>query len=361
MVSADPARGTVIVSGQQPVVGLLADGTPYHAPIGLVVADESRVICHLCGRAYRSVAAHLPSHGWTKAAYCEAFGLERKQSLEGAETHKLRAAAFSARLVFEPAVREGSARGRDRARRGELTWDAARAARGRPFPEQRRQRSRASLPAAARAQLGLASRQRADRLLAVTAAGAARRAGYGGIGELVLDRLAAGQSLASISRECGLGKDWLSRHLARLDPAVSAAARHSGAQRADARWAAVIGRLGFADVGSYLTQRHVIEHLSINAIAAEAGQSFPTVKAALQRHGVDVRPHAAKRYAAERRRLQVAARLGVESIADFIGQCRARGLTWREMAAECGEPEAWLRRQAASARSDADRVPAARA
>jgi hypothetical protein len=359
-VLADPGGGTVAVSGQRPAVGVLADGTAHYAPIGQVLADESRVICHLCGCAFRSVAAHLPSHGWTKSQYCDAFGLERQQSLEGSATRKLRAAAFSARLVFEPAVREGSARGRDRARRGELTRDAANAARGRPFPEQRRQKSRDSLPAAARVQLGLASRQRADRQLAIAAEDAARRAGYDAIGELVLDRLGAGQSLASISLECGLGKDWLSRHLPRLDPAVSAAAGQCSAQRADARWADIVARVGFADVGSYLRQRHLVEHLSINAIASEAGVSFPTVKSALQRHGVDVWPHAAKRHAAERRRLQVAARLGVESIADFIDRCRARGLTWREMAAECGEPEAWLRRQAASASSAADCVPAAR-
>ena len=360
-MSADPGGGTMAVNGHLPVVGVLADGTAHYAPVGQVVADESRVICHLCGRAFRSVAAHLPSHGWTKSQYCDAFGLERQQSLEGAETRKLRAAAFSARLVFEPAVREGSARGHDRARRGELTRDAANAARGRSFPEQRRQKSRASPPAAARMQFGLASRQRADRLVTVAAENAARRAGYEAIGELVLDRLAGGQSLASISRECGFGKDWLSRHLRRLDPAVIAAAEVSPAQRADARWAGVIGRLGFADVGSYLRQRHLVDHLTINAIAGEAGLSFPTVKAALQRHEVDVRPHAAKRHAAERRRRQVAARLGVESIADFIDRCRARGLTWREMAAECGEPEAWLRRQAASASREADCMPAARA
>jgi hypothetical protein len=64
-------------------VGVLDDGTPYFAPLGEIVVDGSRVICHLCGRALRSVVAHLPSHGWTKDQYCEAFGLERGQPLEG--------------------------------------------------------------------------------------------------------------------------------------------------------------------------------------------------------------------------------------------------------------------------------------
>jgi ribosome-binding protein aMBF1 (putative translation factor) len=88
---ANPARRP-----GKPVVGVLRDGPPFFAPIGQVVADGAFVTCHLCGRAFRSVAVHLTSHGWTKAQYCEAFGLERRQSLEGADTRKLRAAAFSA-------------------------------------------------------------------------------------------------------------------------------------------------------------------------------------------------------------------------------------------------------------------------
>jgi ROS/MUCR transcriptional regulator protein len=98
--------------------GVLPDGTAFYAPIGEVLADGSRVVCHLCGRSLRSVAAHLPAHGWTKQEYCAAFGLERRQSLEGPETRKLRAAALASRLIFDPAIREGSAAGRGRALRG---------------------------------------------------------------------------------------------------------------------------------------------------------------------------------------------------------------------------------------------------
>src|SRR5215469_4963974 len=122
-------------------VGVLTDGTPFYAPVGEVIVDGSLVTCHLCGRALRSVTAHLRAHGWTKEAYCEAFGLERGQSLEGPATRKLRAAALAARLVFDPAIREGSAAGRDRARAGHLARDAAAAARGRVLPEQRRRKA----------------------------------------------------------------------------------------------------------------------------------------------------------------------------------------------------------------------------
>lgn len=141
--AAEPRRETARRSGGiRPVAGVLADGTAYCAPIGeVVVVDDTLVTCHLCGRSLRSVTAHIKVHGWTKEAYCEAFGLERGQSLESPQTRKLRAAAFAARLVFDPSIREGSAAGRQRARSGALTRDAAAAARGRPIPEQRWRKS----------------------------------------------------------------------------------------------------------------------------------------------------------------------------------------------------------------------------
>ena len=326
--------------------GHLDDGTPYFCPIGHVVADDSRVICHLCGGAYRSVTAHLTAHGWTKAQYCQAFGLERSQSLEGAETRKLRAAAFAARLVFEPAVREGSALGHQRARTGELTRDAARAARGRPFPEQRRLRSRRPMTAAALSHVARANRDRADNHRAALANEIAREHGYSSVARLVEEKLAAGETMAAISRECGLNKDWMSRHLGRLDPTAAELARASRPQLLDARWLPAVQRLGFRDVASYLRQRHLIDRATVNAIATEVGLSFHTVKAALRRHHVIATPHAEKRYEADRREHEVAAALGVPSIRDYVARCRALGWTWGQIAAESGQPETWLRRHA---------------
>ena len=329
------------------MVGVLADGTPFYAPVGEIVVDGSRVTCHLCGRTLRSVAAHLASHGWTKERYCEAFGLERGQSLEGPETRKLRAAALSARLVFDPAIRSGSAAGRERARAGELTRDAARAARGRPFPEQRRRkaaRAFAEAPAAPRA--SRASRKRADQYLAGVAADAARRLGYPDLRALVLARTAAGASLAAISREAGLHKDWLSRYLQRLDPGTAAAVRRDGPGRHDVPWRPALHRLGFPDVASYLHDRHAVRHWSVNAIGAEAGVSYHAVESALRRHGLARVAHAAKRHAAAERAARVAADLGFASMTEYVTQRRAAGWTWAAMAAESGQPPSWLRRHA---------------
>jgi len=327
-------------------VGVLGDGTVCYAPVGEVIVEGALVVCHLCGRSLRSVTAHLRAHGWTKEGYCEAFGLERGQSLEGPETRKLRAAALASRLVFDPAVRQGSAAGRRRARTGELTRDAARAARGRPMPEQRRRKAVAALAAIPRPVVAQANRERAGRHLTRVAAEVARRQGHADLGSFVLARVGEGASLAVISREAGLYKDWLSRHLGCVDPAAAQAARHQRPQRLDVRWQPALARLGFPDVRSYLHERHIVQHWTVNAIAAEAGLTHHAVENALRRHGLARTAHAAKRHAASQRAARVADGLGFGDMAAYVGDRRAAGWTWQAMAGECGQPPSWLRRQA---------------
>ncbi len=344
--------------GLRPVAGVLADGTPFYAPIGEVVIDGALVTCHLCGRSLRSVTSHLRVHGWAAEAYREAFGLERGQSLEGPDTRKRRAAAFASRLVFEPAVREGSAAGRERARTGELAQDAAAAARGRRLPEQRRRKAARALAAISAAAIAQANQDRARRHLARVAGGVAQRYGYPDIGTFVLDRVADGASLAVISRQAGLGKDWLSRHLAGIDPAAAAAVCQRRPGRWDARWLPALHQLGFGDVASYLHQRHIVQHQTPNAIAAEAGLTYHAVESALRRHGLARTVHAAKRHAAQQRAAQVAAGLGVDSIAAYVRDRRAAGWTWRAMSVETGQPQSWLRRhQTDPLRPDSPRSP----
>jgi lambda repressor-like predicted transcriptional regulator len=332
---------------RRPAAGVLGDGTAFYAPIGEVVADGPRVVCHLCGRSLKSVAAHLAAHGWTKQEYCAAFGLERRQSLEGPETRKLRAAALTSRLIFDPAIREGSAAGRRRARSGELARDAAAAARGRPFPRQRQAKAARVLARVPGGVLAQANRERADRHLADVAAQAARRLGYPDLRAFVTGRARAGASLAAMSREAGLDKDWLARHLHRLDPDAAAAVAAARHRRHDAAWQPALDRLGFPDVASYLADRHVAAHWTVNAIAAEAGLSYRAAESALRRHGLARVAHAAQRHAAAQRADSVAAGLGFDTITGYVTARRAAGWTWAAIAAESGQPPTWLRRRAA--------------
>jgi hypothetical protein len=333
-------------------LGALADGTRYFAPPGVVVAEGDLVLCHLCGCWRRSVTAHLRAHGWSKEAYCTAFGLERGQSLEGASTRKMRAASFTARLLFEPAVRTGSARGRARARSGELARDAAAAARGRPLPAQRRRKTSESLAGREHPASSEASRERARRQLSDVAAHAAAAAGYADIGALVRARVASGASLAAVSREAGLHKDWLSRHLTIVDPAAAAAVAAAGAGRdrvRDARWRAAAAAAGFADAPAFLRERHVIQHRSVNEIAAEVGMSYHAVAAALARHDLARVAHAGSRHSAGVRVAAVVSGLGYETVADYVCDRRAAGWTWSALAAESGQPQSWLRRHGPAA------------
>jgi hypothetical protein len=331
----------------RPVVGVLADGTPYYAPIGEIVSDGTTVTCHLCGRSLKSVAAHLRVHGWTKAAYCETFGLERSQPLEGSETRKRRAASFTPRLIFDPAIRAGSAAGRQRAAAGELARDAARASTGRPMPEQRRRKASRVAAAASSEAAVRANQERAARHRAEVAARVASEQGYPTLGAYVQDRAASGVSLAAISREAGLNKDWLHRHLGEVDPAVAAAIRQAPAGRDGPRWVQAVTALGFADVPSYLRDRHLARHQTVSAIGAELGMSNHAVAAALARHGLGRTVHAGKRNAVQERAAQVVAVLGVDSVPGYVAERRAAGWTWQAIAAECGQPSSWLRRQSA--------------
>ena len=331
----------------RPVVGVLADGTPYYAPIGEIVSDGITVTCHLCGRSLKSVAAHLRVHGWAKAAYCEAFGLERGQPLEGSETRKRRAASFAPRLIFDPAIRAGSAAGRQRAAAGELTRDAARASTGRPRPEQRRRKASRVAAAASSAAVVRANRERASQHRAEVAARVAREQGYPTLGAYVSARAASGASLAAISREAGLNKDWLQRHLAEVDPMVAAAVRRAPSDRDGPRWVQAVTVLGFADVAGYLRDRHLVRHQTVSAIGAEVGMSNHAVTAALVRHGLARTAHVGRRNAARERAAQVAAILGVDSVPGYVAERRAAGWTWQAIAVECCQPAAWVRRQAA--------------
>ena len=331
----------------RPVAGVLADGTPYYAPMGEIISDGAFVTCHLCGRSLKSVAAHLRVHGWTKAAYCETFGLERSQPLEGSETRKRRAASFAPRLVFDPAIREGSAAGRQRAAAGELTRDAARAATGRPVPEQRRRKASRAAAAASSEVSARANRERAVRHRAEVAARVASQQGYPTLGAYVSARVASGASLAAISRDAGLNKDWLHRHLAEVDPVVAAAVRQAPSGRDGSRWLQAVAALGFADVAGYLRNRHLVQHQTVSAIGAEIGMSNHAVAAALARHGLARTVHAGKRNAVRERAAQVAAVLGVDSVPRYVAERRAAGWTWQAIAAECGQPASWVRRQSA--------------
>ena len=332
------------------VLAVLPDGTPSHAPIGTVVRDGDRVLCHLCGKWFKSVVAHLRSHGWHHLAYREAFGLLRSEPLEGSTTRGLRATAMTQRREHDPAIRAGCARGQELIRTGALADAAAKAARGRRHPEQRRRKTLAALASINPRARAEGSRRRADRHLHDTAQAAAERLGHPDVGALVRRRTAQGASLAAISREAGLHKDWLCRHLAFVDPVaaanVAATAARRRAARTDARWLPIVQALGFADVPAFLSDRHRTRRHTIATIAVETGLSRSAVESALRRHGIERLSHATSRAGRDTRADGVAARFGFADLASYFTDRRAGGMSWRAIATECGQPATWVRRRA---------------
>lgn len=340
--------------GLHAVVAVLSDGTPAYAPIGVVVHDGPHVQCHLCGGWFRSVLAHLRVHGWDHLTYRQAFGLERGQSLEGTETRARRAVSMQTRRERDPLVRAGCEIGQEWVRSGALTRAAAHASRGRKQPEQRRRKTLRTLAAISSTARAAGSARHAEARLRRTAADAAARLGSPSIGDLVRDRVAAGASLAQISRQAGLHKDWLSRHLARVDPAaadhVRQARQDAGRTRRDARWLRAVREFGFTDVAGYLHDRHVTRRWTVRAIAREMRMSTATVTTALASHGVPVVAHATTRGRYQDQGAAIAARFGFADLGCYLADRRAAGLSWRAIAAECGRPETWVRRRAGLSR-----------
>ncbi|MER7009486.1 MucR family transcriptional regulator [Dactylosporangium sp. NPDC000555] len=322
------------------VVGRLADGTPHYAPVGVLLAEDDRVCCHLCGRWFLSVASHLRYHGWTKTAYIAAFGLELGNPLSGPATSKRRSEALGARHA-EPAIVGARLAARERAGNGALTEAAARAAQGRPHPAERRAKTLAALAGvdpAARAEgnrrRAEGNRRRGERHRERIATEVAARFGFATFEEYLAARVRAGLSMAAISREAGLHKDWVCRHA----PVTQRPAP------GEARLGPVARALGHAGVGAYLRAVHIEQHRTVAAIALEAGVSRWTVLAALRHHGIEPAAHAAMRHAAEARGRSAARALGFASIGAFVAARRAEGAPWSALAAESGIAPTSLRR-----------------
>lgn len=130
------------------------------------------------------------------------------------------------------------------------------------------------------------NRGRAQQRRERTAAAVARRFGFPDLSGYVLDRVTIGYSLAEISREAGLHKDWMRRQLPKLDPVLAAWARCPQPARRVRRWSEALGRTGFEELGTYLRQRYLREHRSVSFIAREAGLSRSAVQSGLDAYSI---------------------------------------------------------------------------
>ena len=201
---------------------------------------------------------------------------------------------MTSRLVFDPAVPRGQRRRAQRARaRNSPATPPPRP--GAAAAEQRRRKARQAMggiPAAVVAQANAT-----DHAASPGRGRRGQRHGYRTSDVRPGPDRPAERACAAISREEGLHKDWLSRHLGAVDRGAAAAVLQRGPAREDAR-----GCPSLAGWDSrsprYLPDRHLVQHRTMNAIAAEVGLTHHAVGLALSRHGVTPTAHPAKRHAA---------------------------------------------------------------
>ena len=277
------ARGADAVSGrsdQTPApstthghLWTLPEGTGLHAPLGRLVVDPAtgRLCCHLCGRWFVSLGAHVRMHGYTADAYRDTMQLLRTRPLISTElsttiaTRQARAYADSAQ------VRERFAESQQLARTGQLTW---RARAGNLESWQRLERVGTS-----RAQLATGRATRARHREAHIAALLTER-GAPDLSTFLRAEYAAGASLQTLARTTGLGRNRLHAALTAAGITIrptghnTPAGKRSRAQAADEAAAA---RVGTGDLHGWLTDRYD-QGWSLTRLAAAVGRSTHWVR-----------------------------------------------------------------------------------
>lgn len=119
----------------------------------LIAVDDSRVVCHICDRAFKSVATHaVQAHGVTADEYRRRFGLSVNHGLVANDTKAKMAAnakKHNALAGFGRPSREAALRGAKSPKRAEYSVKLSLRSRGRPLTaEARRGISQARLAGA---------------------------------------------------------------------------------------------------------------------------------------------------------------------------------------------------------------------
>ena len=363
----------------------LPDGTAVFHPLGelLIDRDEDRICCGLCGRWYRSLAPHLHAkHQWTADEYRQAFGLNVQRALEAPGTTERRSSALKRRLKTDQRLGAGMRVGLALSRTGVLNelGRLADAQRGRALERRRRTIEQGRRIGTARAARYRDQRERR-----------ARELGFADLETLLRQRyLRNGASVAELAELLGCAQitliDEMERlgiprrpqhHRLALGRTVLAQRRAQTARAREAR----VRELGFPDVDTYLSDRIRGRRWRQADVATELGEPVGRVRQLMREHGVHracgaapagepdpdryqrQRLAPAQRALATRRQARddaIAKRVGFPNIATWYTARRGAGATNREMMAEAGMGEKWLRKLARQSRQQRTRPSAPR-
>ena len=245
------------------------DGTGLHAPYGQLVREDGtgRACCHLCGRWFRALGAHVRVHGHDAAGYRAAMGLGTVV-LAAPDVVAPIAHRQAERYRTNARARAALATGQEMARTGELARLSVAA------DSTRRQAAQRASLERGRATLAARRAQDLEGRLAGTPLGAYLRRRY-----------AEGASLALLGRETGLGRARLRQALddagvvLRPPGATTVTGRRSRAVAADI---AAARRVGTDDHARWRAEQRASGR-SVADLADAVGHSPPWVRWRLDR------------------------------------------------------------------------------
>lgn len=254
----------------------LPDGTGLHAPIGQLARhpETGEAACHLCGRWFRSLGAHVRAHGHNAATYRSTFGLSKTRPLAAPDV----SAAISMRqrrsYRTSPALQEHFEVGQRLARSGTL---AELGRRGNAAPALQTVTARRA--ALERGRAATAARRDDDLRSRLDLLGAPSLPAH------LASAYEAGASLESLARSTGLGR-------ARLRAAMAEAGlilRPTGTNTADGKRSrarsadgAAAARVGTDDLGRWLSE-HRAAGSTLQELAVLVGHSSHWVRWRLDR------------------------------------------------------------------------------
>jgi hypothetical protein len=254
----------------------LPDGTGLHAPFGELAVEEGtgRLCCHLCGRWYVSLGAHVRVHGHTADSYRRLMGLCTGQPPVAQELSSTIAVRQTLAYRSDEQVRRRLSEVAPLRVTGELAA-RARAARQRPEPPQRVARRQAALDAGRRTMATRRREELADRLADT---------GYDDLGDYLRAAYADGASLEDLARATGLGRARLRTDLLAAEVPVRASGHntlHGRRSRARAAEEEVARRVGTEDLLGWLRERRAAGW-SLEQLGHRVGHSGHWVRWRLQ-------------------------------------------------------------------------------
>lgn len=223
---------------------LLPDGTGLHARPGELTVDDDTgsLCCHLCGRWYISLGAHVRAHGHTAATYRATVGLCVSEPLVAATLSGTIAARQASAYQRNDQIRAAFASGADELRESTRP-------RTTPEPQQRVARRRAALTAGRNT---IAARRRHDL------AARLRGLGHDGLADYLRTAYAEGASLEALAATTGLGRARLRTELDAAGVEIRATGINTAAgrrSRAITAELAAARRLGTTDLHTWLHDR----------------------------------------------------------------------------------------------------------